>query len=134
MKKLITLLILLTLGIGFNTLQAVVAVRPAANETAMSPKEIRKAKDQEKKSKKFEKILEKVQKKISRIAKKKKGAKAGSGLSSLDKNLRLAIIFGILAVAASILAALITSALWWLVTPLWIVGFVFLILWLINDV
>ena len=131
MKKILTLIFFLTLGLGFQTVDAVVDIKPSAKESTMSAKELRKAKKHEKRTKKMKKMLEKAQKKVDRKM-KKKAAKDGGGLKSLDKNLRLAIIFGIAAVAVSIVAGIV-GGIWWAITPLWIVALVFLILWLIND-
>ena len=133
MKRIVTLLLFLIFGLGFSTIEAVVDIKPSAKESTMSAKELRKAKKHEKRAKKMKKMLEKAQKKVDRKM-KKKAAKDGGGLKSLDRNLRLAIIFAIAAVAASILAGIAaTSILWWISSTLWIVALVFLILWLIND-
>lgn len=130
MKKIIPLLFIFTFSLGFNTLKSAVVVLPASKDAAKSSKEIRKSNKQEKKIKKIERIIEKAQKKAG----KKKGAMADDdSFSSLPKNLRLAIIFAIAAVGASVLSAIIPGSLWYLASILWLIALVFVILWLIND-
>lgn len=135
MKKIITLLIMLIFSLGVNSLYADVVVLPANKDAAKSKKEIRKADKQEKKIKKVERMIEKAQKKAASKTGKKKGAMAADddSFSSLPKNLRLAIIFAIAAVGASVLSAIIPGSLWYLASILWLIALVFVILWLIND-
>ncbi|MEM6805787.1 MAG: hypothetical protein AAF696_30590 [Bacteroidota bacterium] len=99
---------------------------PEAVETqAKTKKELRK-------QKRAEKIANFIQKRVEkRIAKLEKKRKKGS-FSDLDRNLQLAIIFGVGAVALSILGYFLPF-LWVLSGLAWLIGIVFLVLWLIEN-
>lgn len=94
--------------------------------TLLSKKDIRK-------QKKAAKLSKFIQKRLKKRAAKLEKQREGQGYGDLDRNLQLAILFGVAALALIILSTIL-SFLSVLSAIAWVAGLVFLILWLVENV
>lgn len=107
------------------------ASAPARNSapvetSVLSKKELRKQKRAQKMAKFIQKRMDK---RMTKLEKQRKG----QGFGDLDRNLQLAILFGVAALALIILSSII-SFLSVLSAIAWVAGLIFLILWLVENV
>lgn len=129
MKKTILNLLVFSLFFSFAPSLGVAAsavpnVSGPAKTQTLTKKELRKKKRSEKVAKFIQKRIEKRLDKIE----KKTGKR---GFSDLDRNLQLAIIFAVGAIALSIIGYFLPF-LWVLSGLAWLASVVFLILWIIE--
>ena len=98
----------------------------AVESTSFSKKELR----QQKRTQKLNKFIQKrLQKRAAKIEKQR----GKQGFGDLDRNLQLAIIFGVAALALIIMSSLV-SFLSVLSAISWVAALVFLILWLVETI
>ncbi len=91
-----------------------------------------KTKKELRKQKRAEKIANFIQKRVEKRMVKMEKKRKKNGFSDLDRNLQLAIIFGLGAVALSILGWFLPF-LWVLSGLAWLIGIVFLVLWIVEN-
>lgn len=99
---------------------------PSVTKRALTKKELR----QQKRAQKLNKFIQKrLQKRAAKIEKQR----GKQGFGDLDRNLQLAVIFGVAALALIIMSSLI-SFLSVISAIAWVAALVFLILWLVENV